>query len=60
MPGSSIAINQGTGRFAVTTTKEAMQRIRQVVKSENESLTHEVRIQMDIYSITTRTATRKA
>jgi hypothetical protein len=59
VPGSSIAINQGTGRFAVTTTKEAMQRIRQVVKSENESLTRQVRIQMDIYSITTKTATRR-
>lgn len=59
VPGSSIAVNQGTGRFAVTTTKEAMQRIRQVVKSENESLKRQVRIQMDIYSITTKDGDEK-
>lgn len=59
VPGSSIAINQGTGRFAVTTTKEAMQRIRQVVKSENESLRRQVRIQMDIYSVTSKDGDEK-
>lgn len=59
VPGSSVAINQGTGRFAVTTTKESMQRIRQVVKSENESLKRQVRIQLDIYSVTSRDGDEK-
>lgn len=51
-PGSSVAVNQGTGRFSVTATKEVMSRVRQIVKTENEALQRQVRVQFDIYSVT--------
>ncbi|RMX08157.1 hypothetical protein D8I35_03305 [Corticibacter populi] len=51
-PGSTVSVNQGTGRFAVTTTKDVMSRVRQIAKAENEALQRQVRIQFDIYSVT--------
>lgn len=52
VPGSFVSTNDGTGRFSVTTTKEAMQRVRQIVRSENSSFARQVRVQFDIYTVT--------
>lgn len=59
VPGSFVTPNEGTGRVSVTTTKEAMQRVRQMVKSENESLSRQVRIQFDIYTVTSKDTDQK-
>lgn len=49
--GGSVILNEGTGRFFVTTTKEVMGRIRDIVKAEDASLQRQAHIQFDIYSV---------
>lgn len=50
--GSLVTFNEGTGRVAVTTTKDMMSRVREVIRQEQESMQRQVLIQVDIYSLT--------
>jgi type IVB pilus formation R64 PilN family outer membrane protein len=52
VPGSSVALNDGSARVTVTTTKDAMRQVREIVKQEVDSMTRQVMIQIDIYSMT--------
>lgn len=52
VPGSSVALNDGSARVTVTTTKDAMRQVREIVKQEVESMSRQVMIQIDIYSMT--------
>lgn len=49
--GGSVILNEGTGRFFVTATKEVMGRVRDIVKAEDASLQRQAHIQFDIYSV---------
>ena len=49
--GGSVILNEGTGRFFVTATKDVMGRVRDIVKSEDASLQRQAHIQFDIYSV---------
>lgn len=50
--GSSVVRSEGSGRFAVTSTREALMRVRDFVRAENESLLRQAQVQFDIYSVT--------
>lgn len=50
--GSSVVRSDGSGRFAVTSTREALMRVRDFVRAENESLLRQAQVQFDIYSVT--------
>jgi type IVB pilus formation R64 PilN family outer membrane protein len=50
-PGSSVVRSEGSGRIAVTTTKDSMGKVRDFLRSENESMLRQAQIQFDIYSI---------
>jgi len=50
-PGSTVTLSEGTASLVVTTTKDVMGRIRQVIKRENASLMRSVQLQFDIYSV---------
>jgi type IVB pilus formation R64 PilN family outer membrane protein len=52
VPGSSAIRSEGSGRIAVTTTKETLSKVRDFVKAENESLLRQAQVQFDIYSVT--------
>jgi type IVB pilus formation R64 PilN family outer membrane protein len=52
VPGSSAVRSDGSGRIAVTTTKETLSKVRDFVRGENESLTRQAQVQFDVYSIT--------
>lgn len=49
--GSTVNLNEGTGRLAITTTKDLMGRVREIMKSEQESMQRQVMVQVDIYSL---------
>jgi len=51
VPGSDAIRSDGSGRIAVTTTKEAMTKVREFMRTENEALLRQVQIQFDIYSV---------
>lgn len=51
VPGSSAIRSDGSGRIAVTTTKETMTKVRDFVRAENESLLRQAQVQFDIYSV---------
>lgn len=51
VPGSNAVRSEGSGRIAVTTTKEAMSKVRAFVRAENESILRQAQIQFDIYSV---------
>jgi type IVB pilus formation R64 PilN family outer membrane protein len=51
-PGSSVARLDGSGRIAVTATKDTLARVRDFVRAENESLLRQAQVQFDIYSVT--------
>lgn len=51
VPGSSVVRADGSGRIAVTTTKEAMTKVRDFIRAENESMLRQAQIQFDIYSV---------
>lgn len=51
VPGSSVVRADGSGRIAVTTTKEAMTKVRDFVRAENEAMLRQAQIQFDIYSV---------
>jgi type IVB pilus formation R64 PilN family outer membrane protein len=52
VPGSSAVRSEGSGRIAVTTTKETLSKVRDFIRAENESLLRQAQIQFDIYSVT--------
>jgi type IVB pilus formation R64 PilN family outer membrane protein len=49
--GSSVVLSEGTGRLVVTTTKDSMSRVRDVVQRENAALLRTVALQIDIYAV---------
>lgn len=51
VPGSSSVRSDGSGRIAVTTTKETMTKVREFIRAENEALLRQAQIQFDIYSV---------
>ncbi len=59
VPGSKVTRSDGSGRIAVTTSREMQSRIREYVAVENRSLRQQVAVQLDIYSVSTD-ATREA
>jgi type IVB pilus formation R64 PilN family outer membrane protein len=52
VPGSSVVRSDGSGRIAVTTSKETLSKVRDFVRVENESLLRQAQVQFDIYSVT--------
>jgi len=52
VPGSSVVRSDGSGRLAVTTTKETLSKVRDFVRAENESLLRQAQVQFDVYSVT--------
>ena len=52
VPGSSVMRSDGSGRIAVTTTKETLSKVRDFVRVENESLLRQAQVQFDVYSVT--------
>ena len=52
VPGSSVVRSDGSGRLAVTTTKETLSKVRDFVRVENESLLRQAQVQFDVYSVT--------
>jgi len=52
VPGSSVVRSDGSGRLAVTSTKETLSKVRDFVHAENESLLRQAQVQFDIYSVT--------
>lgn len=51
--GGSVLLSEGSGRFTVTTTRDIMGRVREVLKHEDASMMRQAHIQFDIYSVTT-------
>lgn len=51
VPGSTVVRSDGSGRIAVTTTKETMAKVRDFIRAENESMLRQAQIQFDIYAI---------
>lgn len=49
--GGSVVLNEGSGRLLVTTTRDVMSRVRDVVKAEDASLQRQAQIQIDVYSV---------
>jgi type IVB pilus formation R64 PilN family outer membrane protein len=54
VPGSSAVRSEGSGRIAVTSSKETLSKVRAFVRAENESLLRQAQVQFDIYSVTRR------
>lgn len=52
VPGSSVVRSDGSGRLAVTTTKETLSKVRDFIRVENESLLRQAQVQFDVYSVT--------
>lgn len=50
-PGSRAFISDGTARIVVTTTKDQMGRVREILAKENESLMRAVVLEFDIYAV---------
>lgn len=50
--GSSVTISEGSGNMLVTAPKDVLTRVRTLIRSEQESFTRQVLIQIDIYSVT--------
>lgn len=49
--GGSVVLNEASGRFYVTAPKDAMTKVRQIYKAEDEALQRQAHIQIDIYSV---------
>ena len=52
VPGSSVVRSDGSGRIAVTTTRETLSKVRDFLHVENESLLRQAQVQFDVYSVT--------
>jgi type IVB pilus formation R64 PilN family outer membrane protein len=50
-PGSSVVRLDGSGRIAVTSTRDTLARVGDFVRAENESLLRQAQVQFDIYSV---------
>lgn len=59
VPGSNSVRSDGSGRIAVTTTKETMTKVRDFVRAENEAMLRQAQIQFDIYSVRTSEANER-
>lgn len=51
VPGSQVVRADGSGRIAVTTTKETMTKVADFMRTENDALRRQVQVQFDIYSV---------
>lgn len=51
VPGSEVIRADGSGRLLVTTSKEAMARVRDFLRAENAAMNRQVQLQIDIYSV---------
>jgi type IVB pilus formation R64 PilN family outer membrane protein len=51
VPGADVVRAEGSGRLIVTASREAMSRVREFMRTENEALRRRVQIQFDIYSV---------
>lgn len=51
VPGADVVRAEGSGRLIVTASREAMSRVREFMRAENEALRRRVQIQFDIYSV---------
>ena len=49
--GGEVVLNETTGRFYVTAPKDAMTKVRQIFKAEDDTLMRQAHIQIDIYSV---------
>jgi type IVB pilus formation R64 PilN family outer membrane protein len=52
VPGSSVVRSDGSGRIAVTATREALSKVRDFLRVENDSLLRQAQVQFDVYSVT--------
>jgi type IVB pilus formation R64 PilN family outer membrane protein len=52
VPGASVVRSDGSGRIAVTATKETLSKVRDFMHAENESLLRQAQVQFDVYSVT--------
>jgi type IVB pilus formation R64 PilN family outer membrane protein len=52
VPGSSVVRSDGSGRIAVTTSKETLSKVSDFMRAENESLLRQAQVQFDVYSVT--------
>ena len=52
VPGSSVVRSDGSGRIAVTTSRETLSKVRDFLRVENESLLRQAQVQFDVYSVT--------
>jgi len=52
VPGASVVRSDGSGRIAVTATKETLSKVRDFMRAENESLLRQAQVQFDVYSVT--------
>lgn len=57
--GGSVVVNEGTGRFFVTASRDVMARVREIVKAEDTALQRQAHIQFDVYSVVTNDADEK-
>ena len=53
VPGSTVTMNDGTGRIVVTTSKEVQAQVRDYIRSENKFLRQMVNVTFDVYSLRT-------
>lgn len=51
VPGSEVVRADGSGRIAVTTSREAMTKVREFIRAENEVLSRQAQIELDIFSV---------
>jgi type IVB pilus formation R64 PilN family outer membrane protein len=52
VPGSSVVRSDGSGRIAVTASRETLSKVRDFMRAENESLLRQAQVQFDVYSVT--------
>lgn len=53
VPGSTVSMNDGTGRIVVTTSKEVQAQVRDYIRNENKFLRQMVNVTFDVYSLRT-------
>lgn len=56
--GSEVIETGGSGRIMVKTTKDLQSAVRDFVRTENKSMTRQVQVQLDIYSVQTEQTTQ--
>lgn len=54
VPGSTVNMNDGTGRVVVMTSKEVQAQVRDYIRSENKFLRQMVNVTFDVYSLRTK------